>query len=29
MLYTKYNEGDTAELRIKDTSIMARLIIKF
>jgi opacity protein-like surface antigen len=29
MLNTKYNEGDTAELRIKDTSIMARLIIKF
>jgi len=29
MPYTKYNEGDTAKLRIKDTSIMARLIIKF
>ena len=29
MLHTKYNEGDSPELRIKDTSIMGGLIIKF
>lgn len=29
MLHTKYNEGDSADLRISDTSIMGGLVIKF
>ncbi len=29
MIHTKYNEGDSADLRISDTSIMGGLVIKF
>lgn len=29
MLHTKYNEGDSPDLRISDTSIMGGLVIKF